>query len=62
MDKVYTNCWYGLTSNCPHFDKQCMINLLPSIVRTDKYFNENDMDEANKLCQSCDKFNQRQED
>lgn len=62
MEKVYTNCWYGLTSNCPHIDKQCMTNLRPGINRTDKKIETNDMDEANKLCQTCDKFSQRQED
>ena len=61
MEKEYTNCWHGLTSNCPHIDKECMQNLLPGINRTDKYFNGDDIDEANKLCQTCDKFSQRQE-
>lgn len=61
MEKAYMYCWHGLTSKCPHIDKKCMKNLLPSAGHTDKYFNETDVVEANKLCQTCDTFSQKQE-
>jgi len=56
MEKEYAQCQYGFTANCPHVDEECMKNLRPSPQSPTKYFNDNDIDSANKLCQNCIKF------
>ena len=56
MEKEYTKCHYGLTANCPYVDEECMKNLQPSTQATTKHFNDNDIESANTLCQSCNKF------
>jgi len=62
MKKEYANCWNALTPRCPHFNEACMQSLLPSANRTDKYINGSNIDDANKLCQTCDKFSQKLKD
>ena len=56
MKKELIQCQYGFSANCPHVAKECMKNLRPSTGSSNKYFNDNDINSANKLCQNCDKF------
>ncbi len=58
MDKEFVNCKNGLTTYCPHYNGPAMNKLLMQTLENNPvdYFAEEDLKQANSLCNECKSF------